>query len=284
MPAERVLNSHLTLDLRVLDRPFRLMTDSDSVSRVLYLNFFDLIDGVSAPADTPSIVVRASNKGFQVTVPDGSTHSVTTTSELVYYLEKTVIIEVQKQRPDLLFLHAAALESNGRGIILAGDTGAGKSTTTWALLQEGFGYLSDELSAISLDSMEVLPYPHALCLKRQPPSPYALPEGTLDLGATIHVPTPEMTCPIVRQARPLAAVLLIGHDPNAGAPEIRELTPSEAAARLYVTALNSLAHPEAGLPAVLRIASRVPSFVMVTADLQESCFRIRALVRQLGPC
>ena len=52
-----------------------------------------------------------------------------------------------------------------------GKTGAGKSTTAWGLLHHGFSYLSDELAPIDLETLEVLPYRHALCLKRRPPSP-----------------------------------------------------------------------------------------------------------------
>ena len=77
---------------------------------------------------------------------------------------------------------------------------------------------------------------------------------------------------------PLAAVLLLQYDASAPAPMVRRLTAAEAAARLYVTGLNTLAHPDAGLPAMLEVATGVPCFGVVTAHLSESCRSIASTV------
>ena len=47
-----------------------------------------------------------------------------------------------------LMLHAAALERNGRAVILPGDPGAGKSTLTAALMLSGWRLLSDEITLV----------------------------------------------------------------------------------------------------------------------------------------
>jgi len=73
--------------------------------------------------------------------------------DLLYYLEKDVTVEIQQRRPDLLFMHAAAVEWRGTAVVLAADSGSGKSTTTWALLHHGVRYLSDELAAIDPQGM-----------------------------------------------------------------------------------------------------------------------------------
>ena len=108
--------------------------------------------------------------------------------DLLFLLEKDITVELQRRRADLLFLHAAAIEWQGTALLLAAESGSGKSTTTWGLLHHGFQYLSDELSPVDLNTMRVFPYPHALCLKQDPPPPYALPASAIRLGRTIHVP------------------------------------------------------------------------------------------------
>ena len=200
--------------------------------------------------------------------------------DLLYYLEKDVTVEIQRRRPDLLFLHAAAVEWHGAAIVLAADSGSGKSTTTWALLHHGVRYLSDELAAIDPQTLQVSGYPHALCLKQPPPSPYDLPAATMHLGRTRHVPVTALPGTAADSPLPLGAVFLIRHDPQLKEPQLRRLGVAEASTRIYVTALNALAHSNRGLDAVLRISESVPCFALSTAGLAESCAVILSALEQ----
>jgi hypothetical protein len=223
--------------------------------------------------------VRAVEGSFQVERQDTATqHVATGLDDLVHCLEKDLTVELQRRRPDLLFLHAAALEWRGAAVVLAADSGSGKSTTTWALLHHGFRYLSDELAAIDPDTLEVYAYPHAVCLKQAPPPPYGLPAGTLHLGRTSHVPVTALPAPLADDPLPLGPVFLIRHDPDLTTPQLRRLGAAEASARIYVNALNALAHPQRGLDVALRIARRVPCFELGTAALGESCEIIRSAI------
>src|SRR5262245_7441629 len=201
-------------------------------------------------------------------------------SDLLYVLEKDLTVEVQRRRPELLFLHSAAVEWEGKAYLFAAESGSGKSTTTWALLCHGFGYLSDELSPIDLDSLVVLAYPHALCLKRAPTVPYELPERAIHLGRTIHVPAESLPGPAGRTPQPIGAVFLLRHRAGRNRPHLRKLGRAEASARLYVTALNLLAHPTHGLDAVMRIAEQAPCFALDSADLPSTCALVRSAISQ----
>ena len=196
--------------------------------------------------------------------------------ELVFQLEKAIIVAIQERRPDLLFLHAAALERDRAAWLFVGASGAGKSTTAWGLLHHGFSYLSDELAPIDLDTLEVLPYPHALCLKRRPPPPYLLPAESLDLGRTIHVPARYLPSVSRLDAYALKAVFFVSQDARRHEPVLRRVSTAEAAARLYVSTLNALAHEARGLDAVLRVAGRVSCFVLQAGDLESTCKLIAA--------
>ncbi|MEN8221310.1 MAG: hypothetical protein ABFS56_34175 [Pseudomonadota bacterium] len=67
-------------------------------------------------------------------------------------------------RSHLLF-HAAALSYRGKGIILAADSGCGKTTLTLALVRQGFKFLSDDVAALNLNNGELAPYPRSLLIR-----------------------------------------------------------------------------------------------------------------------
>jgi hypothetical protein len=56
----------------------------------------------------------------------------------------------------ILVLHGNALEKDGKAIVCMGHSGAGKSTLAYALMQQGWRLLADDLVAVSTDGL-VLP-------------------------------------------------------------------------------------------------------------------------------
>lgn len=64
-----------------------------------------------------------------------------------------------------LHLHAAAVEVEGSGVLLAGRSGSGKSTVTWELLRSGASYLTDECLTLLPGSSTVFAYPKPLTFK-----------------------------------------------------------------------------------------------------------------------
>ena len=59
-------------------------------------------------------------------------------------------------------------------------------------------------------------------------------------------------------------------------PVLRRVSTAEAAARLYVSTLNALAHEARGLDAVLKVTSHVSCFVLLAGDLESTCKLIAA--------
>ncbi len=204
-------------------------------------------------------------------------------SDLLYDLEKDVIFEVQHLRSELYFLHSAVIAWQGRASLFVAESGGGKSTTAWALLHHGYDYLSDEVAPIALDTLHVLPYPRALGLKRSPPEPYVLPAETMHLSWSLHIPTNALPGRVAVDACPLDAIFLMQHDPAAREPSLQLITAAEAAARLFVHALNTLAHPNMGLDAVLRIASHTRCYALTTARLPETCELIGSVLKKKQP-
>ncbi|HSI57794.1 MAG TPA: hypothetical protein VLA16_09565 [Ideonella sp.] len=228
--------------------------------------------GASPPELQYTVARDGDMGGFMLARQGQPTLDAADLGELLFLLEKDITVALQQRRPDLLFFHAAALEHGGKVYLLAGDSGQGKSTTAWGLLHHGFRYLSDELAPVEPASLLVHGYPHALCMKRRPPAACPLPVGqVLDLCETLHVPVAALPAGVAASPSPLAAILFVQYDPGLQAPSLQAIGAAEAAARLYVSTLNALAHPAHGLDAVLRVAQGVPCFVLHAAELGATC-------------
>ncbi len=97
------------------------------------------------PPGGPRIRIEA---GCRITVdqPDGVNDA-----ELQSWLfgPAMAVLHHQRGRPAL---HAAAVVIGGRAVVLAGDSGAGKSTTALALLRRGHRLLSDDQALIDPDT------------------------------------------------------------------------------------------------------------------------------------
>ena len=65
------------------------------------------------------------------------------------------------KRRGLYTFHATALEHNGKGVLIPGFSGRGKTTSFLSLLRSGYRYLSDDHPFFRLreDRVEILPYP-----------------------------------------------------------------------------------------------------------------------------
>ena len=79
---------------------------------------------------------------------------------LIEYLFHTALIELLRRR-ELYSIHATALEKHGRGVLIPGNSGRGKTTSFISLLRSGYRYLSDDHPLIrdAGTHVEVLPFP-----------------------------------------------------------------------------------------------------------------------------
>lgn len=221
-----------------------------------------------------TVGLRTEGHGFFID-RDGQRLEADSVSDFLYFFEKDLTIELQRQRSDLYFIHAAALERDNVAAILVAPSGTGKSTTAYGLLHTEFRYLSDELAPIDLKMMTVQPYPHALCLKSEPPAPYRLPTDTLRTEVTLHVPVAALPAAACDAPIALGAIFFLAREGNSDT-SVQRIDAGEAAARLYANALNNLAHGGQGLDAAIHLTSRVPCFRLQLGELSQASAVIRA--------
>jgi hypothetical protein len=60
-------------------------------------------------------------------------------------------------QPDIFVFHAASVAVGGKGVLLFGDKGAGKTTLSLCLASRGHAFLGDEWGAVSTSTSELLP-------------------------------------------------------------------------------------------------------------------------------
>lgn len=272
--------NHTDLQFRIFNQRIKILCE-DELFRSLLLANYVAFQEPSGSADLLYIVERHQSGGFCIT-RDGETLAEENNEEgvkyqFIYQLEKLITLDLQTSRTDLYFVHSSALERHGRTIMIAADSGTGKSTTTWALLHHGFNYLSDELAPIDPDTLDIHPYPHALCLKAMPPGPYPLPIDTVKTERTMHIPANALPNSPIKSPKPLGAILFLRRDTMLSAPSYVKVSPAEAGARLYANTLNALAHPGSGLDVAIKIAGAVPAFILDAADLEATCELITEL-------
>ena len=88
----------------------------------------------------------------------------------------------------LYLIHAAALARDGKGILIPGFTGSGKTTLSIALLREGFKFLGDDRTFIrkDADGLKLLAFPDELDVTEETlfsfPEIKNLPEDAFKMG------------------------------------------------------------------------------------------------------
>ena len=268
------------IHLQACERCFGLECTEFRFRHPLDIVFAALRGSVSAeemPAiDLGRIAVDDDRQGCIFSSAGAPAREIHGTADLIYQVDKDLTLALQRARSDLLFLHAAVVELEGQAIILSAPVGTGKSTTTFALLHHGFGYLSDELAPIDLRGGRVFPYPHALCLKAPPPDPYRLPTATLDAGETLHVPTTDLPALIHPKPLPIAGIVFLHRSAGIAYLGPRKLSAAETSAHLISNTLNLLAHPGAGTDAAISLARGLPAYSLDIRDLPSAISALRA--------
>ncbi len=165
---------------------------------------------------------------------------------------------------DSLLLHAAGIFWQGRGLVISGHAGAGK--TTVARLAQGYGELfNDEMVIVDLSGAQ------PLLLS----TPFVGPTTPADLVRRI------------RQCAPASVLLLLAHAP---AFELRPLSPTEAVLELLRTnlaAVERTASAAAWLAAVDRLVRALPAYHLrfrPTAELWDFLAGALSLTGEGTPC
>ena len=175
-------------------------------------------------------------------------------------LRRAVHVCIAEYAQDRIFIHAGVAAWKGRGILLPGQTFAGKSTLTASMLKSGATYYSDEYAVIDNDG-RIYPFPLPLHIRE-------------DGGSFVPVPVNQVG------KRPLTPGLILFARYRSNKrwnPE--PLTPGQAVLRLTRNSISMRKNPAAVLPLLKRIALLAPAYASdrgeageVVEWLETNCF------------
>ncbi len=199
-------------------------------------------------------------------------------ADLVPLFELDLYHALVEHAPPGWILHAAAVEHAGRTLVLAGPSGAGKTTLTLALVARGWRMSSDEIVHLDRDVIvRGLARPiHAQSTRSLaipagwPRRPYPM-RGQAGAPSLLVQPPPE-----VRVVSPLVADALvrIGHGPDI-APSLERLPAHRALPALWSCALRG---DDDGLALATQLVARVPAFELASASVDDAVRLIERLV------
>ena len=180
---------------------------------------------------------------------------------LTNYLTREVLLMFIKARPDLLWIHAAAVEKNGSALLIAGPSGQGKSTLATRLCDIGWRFLSDDTAPVRMEIDEVLPFPQSARRRKYPGREFVA--GELGKLEKEEVPIPETS--VWLESAPIRGIVfpLFKHG---AAPVLTLRSPGDAALDLLRNCTNFPDHRETGVERVASLARAVPMYHLTYGD------------------
>ena len=172
-----------------------------------------------------------------------------------------------------LLLHAAAVERDGRALLMTGHSGAGKSTLAALLGERRWRFLCDEFALVDLETGTLHPFPRAISLKNEALQLFEA-VGTDRLGPVLagtpkgrirHLrPRPEAVARMDEPARPV--LILFPRFRRDLGREIRPVGAAEAFVRLTQASTNYVALGERGFDALTRLVTDLPARAIDYSD------------------
>lgn len=192
---------------------------------------------------------------------------------------------------EYLLLHSAAVERDGRAILLPAWPGSGKSTLAASLSCRGWRFLSDEFGVIAFDGAAVLPFVRPAALKNESIAAMRAFDGGAFIGPTFpgtrkgdvaHF-RPGMES-VRRGAEGARIAAIVFPDFQAGADlSVRPLGRATAFLKLAGNAFNYEVVGERGFRAIAAIMRRCESFILRYGDLAGAHAALDRIVVEARP-
>lgn len=271
---EPVLAGLLAAVLRPLEREQRELTDAmRQASRMMEIGYHDQ---------------AAEDDGYWLRQRDGTVFDDLDRSTARRMVLSEVLLQRHGGGTTTAILHASAVELAGKIIVLAGASGAGKTTLTASLIAAGANYFGDDLLALLPCGRKIGDFPTCLALK----------QGSWPLATTLfrafddcetlttrkikvryfnpagNCPTPSCPTPSARQ-RSIALLVLPRYEPGSSF-SMRRLTPEDAFNGLIASGSEPLGSPRS-MRSMINLANSVPTYQMRFGSSDQAVTEIKKL-------
>lgn len=226
---------------------------------------------------TPTYLLNGPDEGYWSVSVDGA-HVIrgalsTALSGLMWHVNQQAT-----RSPMLTFLHAGAVEKDGRVVVLAAPMESGKTTTTTGLLRAGWRYLTDE--AVGLTGADGLAHPYPKPLSIDPGSwplfPDLAPDGLEDKPNQWLVAASRIRSDVVAGPGPIGLICLPRYQAGI-TTAATALKPAELVMQLAHSTFHFPDGADRHLPRLAQLARDVPGFSINIGDLRSAITVIEEL-------
>lgn len=199
---------------------------------------------------------------FSLSSRNAETVSDLTEGDLFTFVMEAVVRDLVTDLASAVALHAGAVAWGDKAILLAGESGAGKSSLTSWFSARGFDYLTDEVVLLTDDTAKLLGFPRALVLKpgaaeRVAEFPNFRNEITLAAGEhTLMRPQSATRSPTEKSQ---CGLIIFPEFKRGSDLKIHSLSSAETLARLVGCNLNARNLPDGGFRAIAQLARKAPA-------------------------
>lgn len=189
-----------------------------------------------------------------------------------------------RSRGGLLF-HAAGLAWQGKGLMMPGGIGAGKTTLATWLVAQGLDYLTDELVFVPHGADTIQTFARPLNVKKasrvalQAALPFDLEAHATHILSTPRADLipPTLLKPVQLSEPPLGLIIFPHYLPG-GDLTLRPLSKAQAGLALMECLINARNLPGHGFSQVARLAQTAPAYKLSYANFDQIKDRIETLL------
>ena len=238
---------------------------------------FRLVDGI-----VPGILLLTDDGGARL-------ESVRV-GELAERLLGQVCFRLADQARDGLLFHSAAVSWEGRGLLLPGQTGRGKTTLAAWLLGRGFRYLTDELVFVADGSDELQALTRPLNLKQTARPAMAdrieweAHESEIWSSAFADLVPIRLLSPLPPASACPLSVMIFPHFEAGAACAFERISKAQAGLDLMQCLVNARNLAGHGFPEAARLARRVPAYRLKYGSFEQLGSRIEDACRCAAGC
>ena len=190
--------------------------------------------------------------GYSLRSADSFNYAGVSLDELLPLIKDEIRLQFMRARPDLLWMHAGAIERAGGALLLAGSSGQGKSTLTTYLCDHGWRFMSDDIAPVRMDTDRVIPFPQVPVRRLHPGREVPVDELHKLERESVEV-MPDGLC---RDEPEIHGIVFIKYV-NGAETKLVHLDQGSAAMEILKNATNFFDHKDAAVARAVGLVTRV---------------------------
>ena len=231
------------------------------------------------PARQFEITVTSSSQDCLITSPKFSPYVCTNELIMLSALEYFITLQALDILSCHTLFHAAVIDCSGKGAMLAGGHGSGKTTLALTAVSSGLKALSDEVGVVTENRRDAIgfPRPFRVLSDIRTMTPTVIPQDCISVSISdefSHIYFDEYYA----RETSLAYIFFPVYRP--GNTVFKKLGETEALNRILTLVFNIRAEQNSRLDEIIRLIRNIPLYEIAFGDHWDAVHRIRDLLEE----